>query len=196
LSFFGHIVLTHVLSSKLLAWYYTSISTLIERLKEKDKQIAHLLGESRDVLTTLRDVARKDKVKDRKWSEHHSSFYVFHLRFPLGTVTRSQAWHSLDKDSRVKDSGELTEQLHVKKAGLESKFGKVSIAKWKEEKHMYPDIIKVMKSEFYTEDSGPKVVDTHDRGDFRADVSVSDYNDEKFAYCRGISSSSNFRRLV
>jgi hypothetical protein len=154
-----------------------------ERLKEKDKQIDRLQEESKDVLGTLKDVARKDRVKDRIWSGFYSFFFNFCLRYRIGTITRSQAWHSLESKDGVKVLGELSNQQHDKKASLISEFEKLSMDKWKEEKNMYPHIIKAVRTGFYTDSSGPKVVDTHDSKDFRADVSISDYADGKVAYC-------------
>jgi hypothetical protein len=66
----------------------------------------------------------------------------------------------------------------VKKASLVSKLGKISTT-WKQEKDMYPDIIEAMTTTFYAKEAGVFVVDTHNKGDFRPDVHVSDYKDRK-----------------
>jgi hypothetical protein len=47
------------------------------RLKDKDHEIEFLQAESRDAVGALKDVALKDNVKGRKWSEYNSSFYLY-----------------------------------------------------------------------------------------------------------------------
>jgi hypothetical protein len=105
------------------------------------------------------------------------------LSSPLGTTTRSEAWHDLERSERANLLPGLSEQQHDKKSTLVSTFGQLTTAQWKEEKHMYPKIIDAMQTAFYNEPSSPKVVDTHDSKDFRGDVTISDYDDKKVAYC-------------
>ena len=53
-----------------------SMETLYEgRLKDKDQEVEFLHAESKDAVGALKDVALKDNVKGRKWSEYNSSFY-------------------------------------------------------------------------------------------------------------------------
>ena len=72
-AFYGSIVLTHVVSSKLLGWYRSSICTFDELLKGKDKEIAtlnlataKLLEEKDEHLKEKDDVL---KGKDREMME-------------------------------------------------------------------------------------------------------------------------------
>src|SRR5271170_2962367 len=104
------------------------------------------------------------------------------LKSPVDTTTRSEAWHELEAAQRVNFLPGIGAQHHDKKTTLESTFGQLTTAQWKEEKHMYPDMIDAMKK-FYDEPSSPKVVDTHDSKDFRGDVTISDYDDKKVAHC-------------
>jgi hypothetical protein len=101
-AFIGSAVLTHVLSSKLLGWYRSSICTFDELLEGKDKEIATLNSasaklveekderlkekarlvdyfqhEASDVLTSLKVIARKDDGYIHKWSEQRSHSEVF-----------------------------------------------------------------------------------------------------------------------
>jgi hypothetical protein len=98
-------------------------------------------------------------------------------------VTRSDAWKGLADRNGVGKVGDLGEQQHPHKAALERKFGAISTGEWGEEISMYPDIFKALRTAFYNKESSPKVVDTHDKGDLRADGCVSDYDDEKTLYC-------------
>lgn len=48
---------------------------------------------------------------------------------------------------------------------------------------MYPVIIEAMQSTLYKNTSGICVVDTHGRGEFRPDISVADFPDDRLLYC-------------
>jgi hypothetical protein len=159
------------------------IATLNVVVRDKDNHIAHLSEERRDVVTVLKHVVRRDIVTDRKWSACCLSSYVVYLTFHPGTVTRSDAWKALADHNGVGKVGDLGDQQHPQKAALEKKFGAISMNEWGKELNMYPDIFKALRSAFYNKDSSPKVVDTHDNGDLRADGCISDYDDEKTLYC-------------
>jgi hypothetical protein len=101
---------------------------------------------------------------------------------PLGTVTRSQAWTTLVRLGRVKDGPTVANQEITKKATLEAQFRKIDTKKWKEEKDMYLPIIEAMRSRFYSKKADAVVVDTHMIGDFRPDISVADFKDDRLLY--------------
>ena len=86
-------------------------------------------------------------------------------------------------DGHVEDVPALSVQPHTKKTDLVKKFNAIDRTRWKEEKDMYPDIIEAMQSTLYSKAPGVFVVDTHDRGDFRPDISVADFQDDRLVYC-------------
>jgi hypothetical protein len=100
------------------------------------------------------------------------------LRSPLGTQTRSAAWNNLVKDNLVKDKGIIDTPQHKIKAALKKALHEIDSSQWAVETDMYPDIIKAMRTVF----KRTKVFDTHARGDFRPDVSVGDFEDERLPY--------------
>ena len=168
--------------------------------------IDHISHERRDVITALKDVVRRDMATDRKWSVCRLSSYMVCLIFHPGTVTRSDAWKALVDCNGVGKVRDLGEQQHPRKGDLETTFGAISTAKWGEEIDMYPDIFTALRSAFYNEGSSPdwqqlatslpKVVDTHEKGDLRADgcVEAIVFNGDKGTFWRPYPRCNGLRR--
>jgi hypothetical protein len=113
----------------------------------------------------------------------NSPFVVCNNNSLLGTVTRSEAWHSLEKSGHAKDISSISRQDSSDAERLTAKFAAIKRSKWTEEADMYPDIIEPIKSTLYS--STPpaiNVVDTSKLREFPADVSVADYPDERVPY--------------
>jgi Protein kinase domain len=101
----------------------------------------------------------------------------------LGTVTRSEAWHSLEKSGHAKDTSCISKRDSSDAERLTAKFAAIERSEWTEEADMYPDIIELIESTLYS--SPPpaiNVVDTSKLRDFPADVSIADYRDERVPY--------------
>ena len=110
-------------------------------------------------------------------------FVVCNKKSLLGTVTRSEAWHSLEKSGHAKDISCISKQDSSDAERLTAKFSAIERSEWTEEADMYPDIIKSIKSALYS--SPPpaiNVVDTSKLREFPADVSIADYLDERVPY--------------
>jgi hypothetical protein len=110
-------------------------------------------------------------------------FVVCNNKSLLGTVTRSEAWHSLEKSGHAKDISCISEQNPSEAERLIDKLAAIERSEWTEEADMYPDIIELIESTLY---SSPQpainVVDTSKLREFPADVSIADYIDERLPY--------------
>ena len=62
-----------------------------------------------------------------------------------GTVMRSKAWDTLEKDGCIAIQGPLSKQKHLKRNQLIVNCKKIDIASWKEEIDMYNDVIEAFK---------------------------------------------------
>jgi hypothetical protein len=101
----------------------------------------------------------------------------------LGTVTRSEAWHSLERSGHAKDTSCISNQDSSDAERLTTKFAAIERSKWTEEVDMYPDIIKPIESTLYSSPlSAINVVDTSKLREFPADVSIADYLDGRVPY--------------
>jgi hypothetical protein len=110
-------------------------------------------------------------------------FVISNNKSLLGTVTRSEAWHSLEKSGHAKDTSCISKQDSSDAERLTAKFAAIERSEWVEEADMYPDIIELIESTLYL--SPPpaiNVVDTSKLRDFPADVSIADYLDERVPY--------------
>ena len=68
-------------------------------------------------------------------------------------------------------------------ATLITAFRDIDTMKWREERHMYPDILNAIRSSLYLPTSDLLIADTSSKGDFHADLSISEYEDERLLYC-------------
>jgi len=103
---------------------------------------------------------------------------LYHTKLSSGTVTLAQSFDKLCDGGHVKHTT-LPDQIHPKKSNLLSAFRKVN-TQWNEEKDMYDPIIKAIRP-FYAK-SNVCVVNTHSKGDFRADISISAFDDDRVPY--------------
>ena len=112
------------------------------------------------------------------------SFCIRVLRLkPLqGSVTRSQAWNSLQDDGRVGQNTLIGEQQHRHRNTITSQLSAFGRKFWAKELDMYPDIIGAIKDGLYKETKDILVVNTSQRNDFHADVSVATYDDARLPY--------------
>ncbi|KAK2465812.1 hypothetical protein APHAL10511_001453 [Amanita phalloides] len=148
------------------------IAKMDEVVAEKDKRIAEKdeaiqrLEESADIATALRETRRTET--GRKW----------------GSVTRSQAWKQLKETGRVSLNITLNVQQHPHKnlKILKSKLSALEEKTWTKELDMYPDLIGAIKDGLYKQTKDILVVDTSQRNDFHADVSIATYDDARLPY--------------
>ncbi|KAH9969287.1 hypothetical protein BGW80DRAFT_1335442 [Lactifluus volemus] len=156
----------NLLLSTIVTWYLDSVRLFKDRAAEKDKMIEAMqrLVESTDMVTTLRDTIRVET--NRKW----------------GSVTRAQAWKLLQDDGRVGQNMFIQEQQHPSSKILTSKLSALQGKTWKKELDMFPDFIGAIKEGLYNETNDIFVVDTSQRNDFHADVSVATYDDDRLPY--------------
>jgi hypothetical protein len=77
----------------------------------------------------------------------------------LGTVTRSNAWHTLENSGHVEKRYSISKQDSPDAERLSSEFAGIKRSGWKEETDMYPDIIEAMKT-LYSSQPSVNVVDT------------------------------------
>jgi Protein kinase domain len=110
-------------------------------------------------------------------------FAFFNNKSFLGSVTRSEAWHSLESKGFVKATSRISEQDSPDAKQLSTEFAAIMTNAWTEEADMYPDVINALKSSLYSSPSAINVVDTSKLRDFPADVSIADYPDERLPYC-------------
>ena len=71
---------------------------------------------------------------------------------------------------------------HPHKKILTSKLSALEEKTWTKELDMYPDLIGAIKDGLYKETKDILVVDTSQRNDFHADVSVATYDDARLPY--------------
>jgi hypothetical protein len=110
-------------------------------------------------------------------------FVVCNNKSLLGTVTRSEAWHSLEKSGHAKETSGISKQDSSDAERLTAQFAAIERNKWTEEADMYPDIIETIESTLYSSPpSAINVVDTSKLREFPADVSIADYPDERVPY--------------
>jgi tRNA A-37 threonylcarbamoyl transferase component Bud32 len=74
-------------------------------------------------------------------------------------------------------------QQHALRKILKSKLSALEGKTWTKELDMYPDLIGAIKDGLYKETEDILVVDTSQRNDFHADVSVAAYDDARLPYC-------------
>jgi hypothetical protein len=99
------------------------------------------------------------------------------------SVTRSRAWKQLQDTGRVGQNTLIKEQDHPRRVILTSKLSALERKTWTKELDMYPDLIGAIKEGLYQKTKHILVVDTSQRNDFHADVSVAEYNDARLPYC-------------
>ena len=108
------------------------------------------------------------------------------LRFKQlqGSVTRSQAWKTLENDGRVSKNMLIKEQQHPRQKTLLTKLSALAdkTTTWKKELDMYPDLIGAIRDGLYKDAKDILVVDTSQHHDFPADVSVATYDDARLPY--------------
>jgi hypothetical protein len=110
----------------------------------------------------------------------HQSFFIFK---PFqGSVTRSQAWKALQATGRVGHNTMIQGQQHPHRNMLASKLSALKEKTWTKELNMYPDLIGAIRDGLYKKTKDILVVDTHQRNDFYADVSVATYDDARLPY--------------
>ena len=108
-------------------------------------------------------------------SEH---FYIQTLQ---GSVTRSQAWKDLQDSGRVGQNTLIEGQQHALREVLTSKLSALDEATWTKELDMYSGLVIAIKDGLYKE-KDIFLVDTSQRNDFPADVSVAAYEDARLPY--------------
>lgn len=111
---------------------------------------------------------------------HHS---IFGFKPFQGSVTRSQAWKNLHGSGRVSEEILVEEQKHPRRKNLASKLSAFDEKTWAKEVDMYSDFIGAIKDGLYRETKDIHVVDTSQRKDFPADISVASYEDARLPYC-------------
>jgi hypothetical protein len=107
---------------------------------------------------------------------------IFRLKPLQGSVTRSQAWKHLQDTGRVGQNTLIGGQQHPHRNILTSKLSALVGKTWVKELDMYPDLIGAIKDGLYKETKDILVVDTSQRNDFHADVSVATYDDAHLPY--------------
>ena len=73
-------------------------------------------------------------------------------------------------------------QQHALRKILTSKLSALEKKTWTKELDMYPDLIDAIKSGLYKETNDILVVDTSQRNDFPADISVATFDDARLPY--------------
>jgi hypothetical protein len=73
-------------------------------------------------------------------------------------------------------------QQHLRRKILASKLSALEKKTWTKELDMYPDLIGAIRDGVYKETKNILVVDTSQRNDFHADVSVANYDDARLPY--------------
>jgi hypothetical protein len=76
----------------------------------------------------------------------------------------------------------IERQQHELREDLTSKLSALKKKTWSKELDMYPDFISAIKDGLYKETEDILVVDTSQRNDFHADVSVATYDDARLPY--------------
>ena len=107
---------------------------------------------------------------------------IFKFKPLQGSVTRSQAWKHLQDNGRVGQNMLLKGQQHPRRKILTSKLSALEKRTWTKEVDMYPDLIGAIRDGVYEETKNILVVDTSQRNDFHADVSVANYEDARLPY--------------
>ena len=107
---------------------------------------------------------------------------IFSCKPLQGSVTRSQAWKHLQGDGRVGQNMLIKGQQHPRRKILTSKLSALEKKTWTKELDMYPDLIGAIRDGVYKETKNILVVDTSQRNDFHADVSVANYDDARLPY--------------
>jgi hypothetical protein len=110
-------------------------------------------------------------------------FAFFNNKSFLGSVTRSEAWHSLESKGFVKATSRISKQDSPDARQLLTEFAAITTNAWTEEADMYPDVIKALKSSLYSPLSAINIVDTSKLRELPADVSIADCPDERLHYC-------------
>jgi hypothetical protein len=70
----------------------------------------------------------------------------------LGSVTRSEAWYSLESEGFVKATSRISKQESPNAEPLSTEFAAIKTSAWTEEVDMYPDVIKALKSVQYSQE--------------------------------------------
>lgn len=76
----------------------------------------------------------------------------------------------------------IKEQQHPRRKILTSKLSALETKTWTKELDMYPDLIDAIRDGVYKETKNILVVNTSQRNDFHADVSVANYDDSRLPY--------------
>ena len=107
---------------------------------------------------------------------------IFGFKPFQGSVTRSQAWKDLQDSGRVGHNTLIEGQQHALREVLTSKLSALEEATWTKELDMYSGFVIAIKDGLYKETKDILLVDTSQRNDFPADVSVAAYEDTRLPY--------------
>ena len=107
---------------------------------------------------------------------------IFRFKPLQGSVTRSQAWKHLQDTGRVGQNMLIEGQQHPRRKILTSKLSALEENSWTKELDMYPDLVGAIRDGLYKDTKDILVVDTSQRNDFHADVSVAKYDDARLPY--------------
>ena len=153
-----------------------------EKLKDQEKAAEGLLSEKSDVITRMKNFARQPIPSPKLGMDQVSlESPSCPLTWVSGSFTRSQAWNELQKEGLVKENQVLSQQKHGKRKALDKAVCHLQSISWNDEAGMYPDVIKALETAFYTK-SSICVVNTSKEGNFHADISIADFNDERTIY--------------
>jgi hypothetical protein len=93
-------------------------------------------------------------------------------------------WNQLKEDQRTHDLGVLPSQPDEILSRLSQASKNIDRDEWREEKHMYPNIVAAVKSTIYPDDENVHVIDTSaiSKKEFRPDMSVSERFDPTYPF--------------
>ena len=107
---------------------------------------------------------------------------IFKFKPFQGSITHSQAWKHLQDTGQVGQNMLIEGPQHPHKKILMSKLSALEEKTWTKELDMYPDLIGAIKDGLYKETKDVLIVDTSQRNDFHADISVAAYDDARLPY--------------
>ena len=95
-----------------------------------------------------------------------------------------QAWKHLQDIGQVGQNKFIEGQQHLRKKMLTSKLSALAdkTKTWMKELNMYPDLISAIRDGLYKETKDIPIVDTSQRNEFHADVSIAKYDDAHLPY--------------
>ena len=99
-----------------------------------------------------------------------------------GSVTRSQAWKHLQDAGLVGQNMLIEGQQHPHRKILTSKLSALDENTWRKKLNMYPDLVGAIRDGLHKDTKHILVVDTSQRNDFHADVSVAKCDDARLPY--------------